>query len=447
VVPRKIGLITADSSGSGLAVIQNYISASQLDIDRFTTFPASGYTFSPSKPGQVLIAWATGMGPVTGGDNVASPGFDFNANGVNVKVIVGGVTITPLYAGRAPGLAGADQINFTLPADIPTGCTVSFQVSVNGVLSNPTFIAIAPNASADACVQPGYTTAQLQKFDQGATTTTGAFSLSQISTTVPQVGSVKINTAGGQFVKYTGFQLDALSQAQAQVSTSGACTVIHSITSGQQSGPTVSVTGLDAGAVTLTGPAGSNLNNTAFTQDAKNSYFLNLGMEGLPIPGGTNASLVAGTYTLNGPGGKDVGKFNASVTLGTPLAVTGGLPSTVNRAAGLTLNWTGGNPSDLVEIIGSSSTVTGTGTNTTSDTWTFICTTTAGAKTFTVPPSVLTQLPPVTASAITNGSASGFLEVVSGVFANFTAPLVAGGNIDSGAFLGLVGIGTTPSYQ
>ena len=149
VVQRKLGLITADSSGSGLAVIQNYISAAQLDIDRFTTFSSGGFTFSPSRPGQILIAWATGMGPVTGGDNTASPGFDFNANGVNVKVIVGGVSITPLYAGRAPGLAGADQINFALPSNIPTGCTVSFQVSVNGALSNPSFIAIAPDAFRD----------------------------------------------------------------------------------------------------------------------------------------------------------------------------------------------------------------------------------------------------------------------------------------------------------
>ena len=43
--------------------------------------------------------------------------------------------------------------------------------------------------------------------------------------------------------------------------------------------------------------------------------------------------------------------------------MTGGLPTTVTRSAGLTLNWTGGNASDLVEIIGWSSTTTGTGTS------------------------------------------------------------------------------------
>ena len=49
MVQRKLGLITADGSGTGLSVIQNFISQSQLDIDRFTTYAASGYTFSQAK--------------------------------------------------------------------------------------------------------------------------------------------------------------------------------------------------------------------------------------------------------------------------------------------------------------------------------------------------------------------------------------------------------------
>jgi uncharacterized protein (TIGR03437 family) len=439
VVQRKLGLITADGSGTGLAVIQNYISAARLDIDRFTTFSSSGYTFSPSYPGQVLIAWGVGMGPVTGGDNTASPGFNFAANGVNVQVIVGGMSITPAYAGRAPGLAGADQINFTLPANVPTGCTVSFQVSVNNVLSNSTFIAIAPSASSGACVQPGYTTQQLSQYDQGAARTTGNFSLMQFTQTQPQVGTVKINSANGQFVKYTGFQLAAMAQNDVQVTTSGACTVIHNVSS--STSPTSGTsTGLDAGAVTLSGPSGSSLNNTAYTQDPKtNAYSIGPSIDGVPgFGGGASFSLVAGNYAVNGAGGKDIGRFSASVSMGVPLTITGGLPSAVVRSAGLPLNWTGGNASDLVEIFGSSS--TGTGANQTTDTWSFICTTNAGARTFTVPSSVLTQLP---ASSANGGS----LMVISGPFASFTAPLVAGGNIDTGTFIGLVGIGASPAYQ
>lgn len=443
VVQRKIGIITQDSTGSGLAVVQNYISAAQLDVDRFTVGTVSGVTISPARPGQVLIAWATGMGPVTGGDNTASPGFDFNANGVNVKVIVGGTSITPLYAGRAPGLAGADQINFTLPTDTPTGCTVPFQVSVNGVLSNPTFIAIAPNASADACTMPGFTSDQLKKFDTGGTYTVGSFSISQFTITVPSVGTVKSNSIGGGFSRLTGFQLSSAGQVNPAVIQSGSCQVYHSTSSGATATPTGSLTYLDAGTVSINGPAGSSLSNQALTKT--NNIYSYSSFEGLgvSIPGQANFSLPAGTYTLSGAGGPDVGSFSTSLTLGSPLVVTGGLPATVNRGAGLTLNWTGGNASDLVEIIGSSSTTTGTGSSTVTDATTFICTTTAGQKTFTVPASILTALP---ASTATN---PGVLELASGSFSStFTATLPkAGGSIDAGLFISLLGVGATPTYQ
>jgi uncharacterized protein (TIGR03437 family) len=450
VVQRKLGLITADSSGSGLAVIQNYISASQLDVERFTTFASSGFTFSPSKPGQVLIAWATGMGPVTGGDNVASPGFDFNANGVTVRVIVGGVSITPLYAGRAPGLAGADQINFQLPANIPTGCTTSFQVSVNGVLSNPSFIAIAPNGSSDACVYPGFTTDQLKKFDNGGTYTTGYFGISSIS--ISTAGQTfKGNSASGGFYKFTGFQLSGASSYLSPVP--GACVVNHlTNTSGDSSGSSGTLTGLDAGAVSLNGPAGSNITNVAMTQEPTyKSYSVSLGGD-FVLPGGVNGNIIAGTYTIKGNGGPDVGAFTATVTAGAPLSVTGGLPLVVNRSAGLPLTWTGGNASDIVSILGQSGTTTRVGTVTTSDIWQFTCQTTAGTGGFTVPASILTQLPAVAASSTTGYTS---LQVVSSVNPTqgngmFSAPLTSaagGGNIDNGLFFTLTGVANTPTYQ
>jgi uncharacterized protein (TIGR03437 family) len=447
VVQRKIGLITQDSSGSGLAVIQNYISATELDIDRFTVGSVSGATISPARPGQTLIAWATGMGPVTTGDNTASPGFNFEANGVNVQVIVGGVSITPLYAGRAPGLAGADQINFVLPSNVPTGCTVSFQVSVNGALSNPTFVSIAPDATSSACVLPGFTASQLQSLDQGGTITTGGFDVTQfgITETIPGLGptSVKIDAATGSFTQYTGFQLASL---QNFTTPSNACQV-YNITESSQA-LVVGGTNLDAGAVTLTGPSGSGITNLALTETS-NSYSVSIATEGLTIPGlQNNGTVVAGTYTLKGAGGKDVGAFSASMTLGSPLTITGGLPTTVTRSAGLTLNWTGGNSTDLVVIVGSSGTVTGTASSSTE----FICTTTAGKATFTVPASILDQLPAASASAISAGTASSFLIVESTTSPSagnglFSAPLTAGGSISNATFLGLIGTGSNPAYQ
>jgi len=454
VVKSRFALFTQDSTGGGLAVVQNFISATQLDVNRLTTGSVSGITISPAKPGQTLIAWGTGLGPVTGGDNTASPGFNFAANGVTVQVMVGGMAITPAYAGRAPGLAAEDQINFTLPSNVPTGCTVAFQVSVNGVLSNTTYLAIAPSASDNACVQPGFTTAQLQGLDQGGTYNYGSFSLFQFAETVPSLGNIKADEVSGSFTEYTFAELGSVPPLQAQVSPSGGCQVIQIMTGGSTSAQFAGGgIALDAGVVTINGPSGSNITNQALTESS-NVYFLSLGEEGLstPIPGLLNGTLVAGTYKLSGAGGKDVGPFTASLTLGTPLTVTGGLPSTVARSAGLTLNWTGGNPTDLVEIAGLAGTVSKVGTVTTTTGAEFICVTTAGPGTFTVPSSILSQLPAVTAAAITAGTGTSFLEVVSTPVPTsgngiFSAPLTAGGTISNATFLSLLGAFNTPAYQ
>uniref|UniRef100_Q027H3 Uncharacterized protein n=1 Tax=Solibacter usitatus (strain Ellin6076) TaxID=234267 RepID=Q027H3_SOLUE len=438
VVTSKIGLFTQDSSGTGLASVQNYISAGVVDLNRLTTGSVSGITISPAKPGQPVIAYGTGLGAYIAGDNSASPVFDFRAS-ATIQAVVGGVSIPVDYAGRA-GYAGEDQINFTLPANIPTGCSVSLQISVNGKLSPATSIAIAPDANSSACVIPGYTTSQLQKLDQGGTITAGGFAITQFAITVPQIGNVKSNSVSGGFTKLTGFQLSSAAQANVSVIQQGSCQVI---TSSGGSGTTAggSLTYLDAGNVTVTGPAGSSLTNTPLNKSTDFSYSLS-STEGFAIPGQASFSLPAGTYSLAGAGGNDVGTFNTSISVGSPLAVTGGLPSSVTRSNALTLNWTGGNASDLVEIVGGSSTSTGTGTNVVTTSTTFICLTTAGQKTFTVPASILQQLP------ATSGTNTGILEVASGtVGPNFSASLKAGGSIDAGTFSSFVGTGATVTWQ
>jgi hypothetical protein len=158
--------------------------------------------------------------------------------------------------------------------------------------------------------------------------------------------------------------------------------------------------------------------------------------------------VTAGTYTLKGTGGKDVGAFTGLMTLGSPLNITGGLPSSVTRSSGIPLSWTGGNSTDLVVIIGSSGTTTGTGANAVTTTTSFICTTTAGNRGFTVPASITQQLP---VSTVTSGVPNGFLAVESTTIPAsgnglFNAPLTAGGTV-SASFLGLVGTGAAVNYQ
>jgi len=444
VVARKFELFTQDSSGTGLASVQNSISSTHVDLNSFTTGNGKATTISPAHPGQFIIAYGTGLGALANGDNATAPVHDFTADGVTVQAIVGGVSIPALFAGRA-GYAGEDQLNFQLPGNVPTGCAVPFQISVNGQLSNSTFIAIAPDANATACVQPGFTTQQLQNFDNGGTYTVGAFSLTSFSETV-QGTIVTVSNVGGAFTKFTGFQFAGAAAASLNSSTIGTCTVTRATGNASPVVTGAGGTSLDAGNITLTGPTGSKLTNAALTETktATSSgtdivYSLGIGsFGGITVPGFVDGTIVPGTYTLNGAGGADVGKFNASVSIGSPLTVTGGLPGSVVRNSSLTLNWTGGNATDLVEIFGSSSTAATGGTTTE-----FICLTTAAQKTFTVPSSVLNQLP---------ASTSGILAVLSSVAptsanGQFNAPLTAGGDINFGTFLALSGTGGLVNWQ
>ncbi len=444
IVARKADLVTQDSSGNGLAVMQNYVSATQLDINRFTTQTIGGFTISPAKPGQTEIMYVVGMGAVPGGtDNTASPGYDFTQHGVTVAVKVGGVSITPSYAGRAPGLTGIDQIDFTLPPNIPTGCEVQVQLVVNGTASlATTFMAIAADANSTSCVQSGFTTAQLTSFDQGTVITQGSFNLTQFAQNQPGVGNVKLDSSSGAWTVYTGFELPSVPISVANINISsliGTCQVTQ-INTGAVGGIGLIPAGginLDAGKLTLTGPSGSNLTNTPYIESSAYAYSLSVGYEGAPIPPGSGFGtgiIVPGTYTLAAAGGNDVKAVSVNLNL-SPLTVTGGLPSTVTRGSGLTLNWTGGNAGDLVEIGGESVTISASGEAGAS----FVCFTTADQKTFTVPASILSQLQPVSAAAESNNTGSGSLNIFSTTSTTFTATRVADGSSIPSTFSGLTG--------
>ncbi len=451
IVARKADIVTQDSTGNGLAVIQNYISASQLDVNRFTTQTVNGFTISPAKPGQTEILYVVGMGAVPGGsDNTASPGYDFTQHGVTVQINVGGMKLTPSYAGRAPGLTGVDQVNFTLPANVPTGCEVQVQIIANGTASlATTFMAIAADANSTSCVQTGFTTAQLTSFDQGAVVTQGSFIIEQSGQNQPGVGNVKIDSSFGAWTLYTGFELPSVPLAAATninvSSLIGTCQVTQ-INTG-----VVGVLGLlpagginlDAGKVTLTGPSGSNLTSTPYIESSVFNYSLSIGYEGATAPPGSgfgNGIIVPGSYTLAAAGGNDVKAISVSLNL-SPLTVTGGLPSTVTRGSGLTLNWTGGNAGDLVEIGGETVAFSAGGGETGAS---FVCFTTADQKTFTVPASILNQLQAVSAAAESSNSASGSLTINSFASTTFTATRVADGSAIPSTFTGLTGSQASP---
>jgi hypothetical protein len=150
--------------------------------------------------------------------------------------------------------------------------------------------------------------------------------------------------------------------------------------------PLLTFVSLDAGnPLTVTGPNG--LKNVPKTTNSVGniSYAADTGA------GVAGNWMDPGSYTFTGPGSTAVGKFSGNLTVPTEFVVTN--PSalaTINRAAGVTVTWTGGDPDTLVFISGSSYISSPTGALTGAS---FQCYERNPAGRFVVPLAVLQQLP------------------------------------------------------
>jgi hypothetical protein len=154
--------------------------------------------------------------------------------------------------------------------------------------------------------------------------------------------------------------------------------------------------------------------------------------------------LTQGTYTISGNGGADVGAFSARVDFPGSFVWSNqdSIRDPIPRSSSLTITWTGGG-TGLVTIVGTALAQSGgTAQNPIYSATIFDCVAQASAGTFTVPTSVLQQLP-VVSSDVTSGSFGnlGVLAIPdpSKGQGTFTAPLTAGGSIDQGFFSYSVG--------
>lgn len=444
VVERNFGYATVAQNGAGPAQATNASLNNGVSLVRFTTgtisFNNLDWQHRPAYPGETLVLWGTGVGADAQSDVSGGTSGDQTAAG-NIRVIVGGTEIMPGYAGRSGGSPGLDQINFTLPANVPLGCTVSLQVRASGRLSNMGSLAIS-NSGQTQCAHPALTESQLKKLDKGGTITVGALHLSKLSIklAVPGLGSVDstTETAGGAFSR---FSISQIGDASFSLTQSGACSVFRR--TGDLSTVTAGMVpqALNAGAqLTLNGP---NVPSLAIPNQ-QNTYLATLYSSGFGGVGGTGSpTLAPGTYTITGPGGPDIGAFSASVNF--PAAFTwtneSTIPAVIPRSQNLQITWTGGGEG-LVAISGfAGSQVSGTQTNPVYDVAGFFCAPQASAGSFAVPPSILQQLPFVSGdltSAIGNLAVMAVPDPSKGQ-GIFTAPLTTGGNADLSYFGYMVG--------
>ena len=420
VVASQLGIFTINQGGSGPAVVQNVNSESDRPVNTI---------LNSARPGQAMILWGTGLGPIAGSDRGAPPVGDLNQS---IEVLVAGRRANVLYKGRSGCCAGIDQIVFEVPGGVQ-GCYVPLVVKNGNSVSNYTSIAVAPTGGA--CSDPfGYTSNELNTANATGKLNVGSVSLTKVSIKATALGVTLDTTTevgAGSFVSYDGSQLVASRGFGGTAVTVGACTLFTiNGTSGTPTDP-IQPRVLDAGnVINLTGPNGAK--QIAKGQDGFYSATLATstgvgggGLPGLPgglpggipgLPGGSSASyLTAGSYaTNNGTGGADVGGFTSNLTVPGNFSWTNEAATTgVNRASDLTVTWTGAGANDYVFISGNSFDQTArVGAA-------FICLERGSASRMVVPSAILLGMP---ASSIVQGTQTGFLGVgVTGEPSRFTA--------------------------
>jgi uncharacterized protein (TIGR03437 family) len=378
-------------------------------IVNLNTPPPYNLLTNAANSGDVMELFGTGLGPITGGDNVA-PGIVSPA-GIDVKLLIGATVVTPIYAGRSAQYPALDQINFVLPADpgIPDGCFVPIAVQVNGVVGNYATFTKATGGRTCSVLPLLLNTAALQKLDQGAKVNFGVLTLSR-STILASVLGVTIDVvteqAGGAFASLDAGGLFGLVQTPGAVppfNAPGTCLVQ---TEAAVAAPTSTIPPvpkpLDAGAkLTLSGPnsktqslpSQAGLGYAAFLAQ---SGGLGIPLPGLPtVPAGLPSTFIEpGQWSINGAGGADVGGFGAPITVPAPLNCSPSCDITaIDRTQPLTIQWTGGGGTqDYVQVAGVATTAS-LADPTKNVAVLFECTAKASDGTLTVPVSVLSQMP------------------------------------------------------
>ncbi len=195
----------------------------------------------------------------------------------------------------------------------------------------------------------------------------------------------KTDSFGAQFSRFGGADLGKVLRGELPPGfpnlnpAAGSC-VVYTISSLTNPYPNLTLVGLDAGPqVTSSGPNG---NQAAVRQTVQTLGFT------YNAPNVPDNYLAAGPYTLAGPGGADVGAFTGTLDIVPDLVVTNNPDDfkVINRGSGVTLRWTGGEPSPVL-------TSTGSSVDSLSEAAAFVCIQNTSAGQFTVPSSVLAQLP------------------------------------------------------
>jgi uncharacterized protein (TIGR03437 family) len=380
VVNSSVGIYAINSGGFGPGVLQNFIASDQQPINA----PAVSAT-----PGQAIILWGTGLGPVSA-DNVAPTPGDLPTT---VEIYVGGKLAPKLYSGRSPCCSGTDQIVFQVPADAPLGCYVPVYIRTGGTSTGATtsnVVTMAISQSGSACSDAAPISQALR---QGGKFGVAAFARmnAKIYGDAPTEYSSDVALVSMRQERANPFAFNPL----LTLPPAGTCTAYN--VAGDVLGGAdlagIAPTGplLDYGTtLSLTGPRGSRP-IPRFT----GSGISLVGLGGIVpnVPKLNRPMLDAGNYILTGSGGPDVGSFRAD--FGVPAGLTWtnrDQIQTIDRTQPLTLNWSNAPSNNTVFVWGASV------DRSTNASAVFECIAQPGSSSLTVPAQILASLPASRAS-------------------------------------------------
>jgi uncharacterized protein (TIGR03437 family) len=373
VVANNLAIFTVDSTGAGPGIV-TYADYSLVSSFKAANCGGPNTTCGAANPGDTLILWGTGLGPISGSD-ASGAGLGVNMPNIPLTVWLGGTQAPVIYQGRSGCCIGEDQIVFTVPINVPTGCAVPLAVQINSQVSNTTVMPVAVGSRTCTEASSGIDVSQLS--------TAGSFTFGNVELYhfINDSGNGFFDKARALFAKISG--LPATSQAflasYLDVEPIGSCTVFGANSPGGVFFNNLANNGnvalLDGGSsFTITGSKG------AMTVQVPNG--------GQTVFSSSGAFLAPGDYTFAGTGGKDVGPFTAHITVPVTPTLIGpaGQNVTVTRSKGMTVTWNPNGATGHVEIL----ILDFIDQNTAAQ---VACAAPASAGTFTIPPYVLQALP------------------------------------------------------
>jgi uncharacterized protein (TIGR03437 family) len=369
--PVGTGTITVTNGTLTSPPAQIVVVQSALGLDVATDANYNFFsTAASASPGQTIILWGSGIGADTANTDKVYPLTQDNLTGIPLQVWIGGLQATILYQGRSQ-FPGVDQVVVTIPQGISVGCSVSVVAVSGSIVSNS--ITIPAAQGGGTCTDPASATnpSLLQTLSGKSTISFGILSILQSTEITAATGTVTSNTASAVFDRYPTAAI-VTGASNANIPSIGSCVLLTG-------GTGVTPTGLDAGVISLSGPSVQTTLMALASQPGVSYAMLS------SIPSG------GGSYTFTGPGGKDVGSFNTTINFPAPLIWTNQASvTTVNRAQGQQVTWSGGAPGTYVSIEGQSTLTSGTSVVSA----TFDCYAPVSAGQFTVPSWILLALPP-----------------------------------------------------